>query len=107
MPSDALPDDPARPADPVTSTSNAASSPEPVSAAFPGSAIDPADLATALRVLGSLADIDEEHPDFVAVRRATASMFKEVKKARRLEKREAVASADRAVVAATATGAPD
>jgi hypothetical protein len=93
VPSDALPDDPAAPTDPV--------------APAPDAAIDPADLAVTLRVLGSLADIDEEHPDFVAVRRATASMFKSVKKARRLEKREAVASADRAVVAATATGAPD
>ncbi|OUE00618.1 SDR family oxidoreductase [Clavibacter michiganensis] len=105
MPSDALPDDPARPADPVTPLPDAISSPD--RSAAPGSAIDPDELAVALRVLGSLADIDEEHPDFVAVRRATASMFKQVKKARRLEKREAVASADRAVVAATATGAPD
>ena len=51
--------------------------------------------------------IDEEHPDFVAVRQATARMFKAVKKARRLEKRAEIADADRAVVAATATGAPD
>ncbi|MBC7724770.1 MAG: SDR family NAD(P)-dependent oxidoreductase [Burkholderiaceae bacterium] len=51
--------------------------------------------------------IDEEHPDFIAVRRATARMFKSVKKNRRLEKRAVIANADRAVVAATATGAPD
>ena len=51
--------------------------------------------------------IDEEHPDFVAVRQATARMFKAVKKTRRLEKRAEIADADRAVVAATATGAPD
>jgi NAD(P)-dependent dehydrogenase (short-subunit alcohol dehydrogenase family) len=51
--------------------------------------------------------IDEEHPDFIAVRQATARMFKAVKKTRRLEKRAEIADADRAVVAATATGAPD
>ena len=34
-------------------------------------------------------------------------MFKSVKKARRAERRDEIAEADRAVVAATATGAPD
>jgi NAD(P)-dependent dehydrogenase (short-subunit alcohol dehydrogenase family) len=52
-------------------------------------------------------EIDEEHPDFIAVRRATARMFKSVKKSRRLERRAEIADADRSVVAATATGAPD
>ncbi|MEO7348326.1 MAG: SDR family NAD(P)-dependent oxidoreductase [Terrimesophilobacter sp.] len=52
-------------------------------------------------------ELDEEHPDFIAVRQATARMFKAVKKNRRLEKRAEIAEADRAVVAATATGAPD
>lgn len=70
-------------------------------------AIDPADLEATLRVLRGMAELDEEHPDFVAVRQATAKMFKAVKKARRLELRAVVADADRAVVAATATGAPD
>jgi NAD(P)-dependent dehydrogenase (short-subunit alcohol dehydrogenase family) len=51
--------------------------------------------------------LDEEHPDFVSVRQATARMFKSVKKTRRLQKRAEIADADRAVVAATATGAPD
>ena len=51
--------------------------------------------------------LDEGHPDFVAVRRATARMFKAVKKSGRLDKRAAIAEADRAVIAATATGAPD
>ncbi|NYF10998.1 NAD(P)-dependent dehydrogenase (short-subunit alcohol dehydrogenase family) [Leifsonia sp. AK011] len=73
----------------------------------PTDGLDPEDLATTLRVLESMAELDEEHPDFVAVRRATARMFKAVKKARRLELRAQVAEADRAVVAATATGAPD
>jgi hypothetical protein len=69
--------------------------------------LDPADLDTVLRVLAAMDELDEEHPDFVAVRRATARMFKAVKKNRRLEKRAGIAEADRAVVAATATGAPD
>lgn len=69
--------------------------------------IDPADLATTLRVLATLHELDQEHPDFVSVRRATAHMFKAVKQTRRREAREAELAADRAVVAATATGAPD
>ena len=69
--------------------------------------IDPEKLATALEVLAQLNELDEEHPDFLTVRRATAQMFKSVKKARRLELRAQVAEADRIVVAATATGAAD
>jgi NAD(P)-dependent dehydrogenase (short-subunit alcohol dehydrogenase family) len=69
--------------------------------------IDPQKLAITLEVLGRLNELDEEHPDFLTVRRATAQMFKSVKKARRLELRAQVADADRGVVAATATGAPD
>jgi NAD(P)-dependent dehydrogenase (short-subunit alcohol dehydrogenase family) len=69
--------------------------------------IDPEKLAVTLEVLASLNELDEEHPDFLTVRRATAQMFKSVKKARRLELRAQVADADRSVVAATATGAAD
>ena len=69
--------------------------------------VDPDELATTLRVLAGMSAMHEEHPDFVAVRRATAAMFKAVKRVRRREIRDAVAHADRAVVAATATGAPD
>jgi len=60
-----------------------------------------------LQVLADLDQLDERHPDFIAVRRATARMFKSVKKSRRDSKRLQIAEADRAVVAATATGAPD
>ena len=60
-----------------------------------------------LEVLADLDQLDERHPDFIAVRRATARMFKSVKKSRRDSKRLQIAEADRAVVAATATGAPD
>ncbi|MGV8970964.1 MAG: SDR family NAD(P)-dependent oxidoreductase, partial [Rhodoglobus sp.] len=71
------------------------------------SGIDPADLDVVLKVLSQMAEVDEEHPDFITVRRATAKMFKAVKKERRLEKRAVIADADRSVIAATATGAPD
>jgi NAD(P)-dependent dehydrogenase (short-subunit alcohol dehydrogenase family) len=70
-------------------------------------AIAPADLAVTLEVLARMAELDEDHPDFVAVRRATALMFKAVKRERRREIRAAVADADKSVIAATATGAPD
>jgi len=60
-----------------------------------------------LSVLAELHQIDQNHPDFIAVRRATAHMFKAAKKSRRDAKRSEIAEADRTVVAATATGAPD
>jgi NAD(P)-dependent dehydrogenase (short-subunit alcohol dehydrogenase family) len=67
-------------------------------------AIDPDDLATALRVLKQAGAFDNDHPDFVALRRATATFFKDAKRERRLTKRQAEAAADRAVVELTATG---
>ena len=69
--------------------------------------LSPEDLQACLRVLSSIHVLDEEHPDYIAVRRATAKMFKSVKKHKKIEKRSAVAEADRAVVALTATGASD
>ncbi|MFP3464786.1 SDR family NAD(P)-dependent oxidoreductase [Leifsonia sp. SIMBA_070] len=77
----------------------------PESPADPG--LDPDDLAVTLRVLQQLHELDQEHPDYVTVRRATAHMFKASKQARKRELRRQVAEADRAVIAATATGAPD
>jgi NAD(P)-dependent dehydrogenase (short-subunit alcohol dehydrogenase family) len=68
--------------------------------------IDPAHLELCLRVLAEVDDLPTEHPDAVAVRRATAGLWKTVRKQRRAAKRQAVADADRAVTAATATGAP-
>ena len=73
----------------------------------PNAGIDPERLTVTLAVLAELHQLDEKHPDFIAVRRATAHMFKAAKKSRRDEKRAQIADADRAVVAATATGAPD
>ncbi len=68
--------------------------------------IDPADLAACLRVLARLDELPVEHPDAVAVRRATAKVFKTVKERRRAERRTAILANDEAVTAATATGAP-
>jgi NAD(P)-dependent dehydrogenase (short-subunit alcohol dehydrogenase family) len=69
-------------------------------------AIDPNDLATCLRVLAAAEALPPEHPDAVAVRRATGRLFKTVKRERRIARRDAISAADRAVVAATATGSP-
>ena len=46
------------------------------SSADASSAIDPTELQVTLRVLAAMDAIDEEHPDFIAVRQATARMFK-------------------------------
>jgi NAD(P)-dependent dehydrogenase (short-subunit alcohol dehydrogenase family) len=68
--------------------------------------IDPDRLADALRVLAEVEQLPTEHPDAVAVRRATGRLFKTVKEQRRAERRSAVRANDDAVTAATATGAP-
>jgi NAD(P)-dependent dehydrogenase (short-subunit alcohol dehydrogenase family) len=68
--------------------------------------IDPNDLAAYQRVLAQVDDMPVEHPDAVAVRHATAGLFKTVKERRRAERRAAVVANDEAVTAATATGAP-
>ncbi|MBC7632442.1 MAG: SDR family NAD(P)-dependent oxidoreductase [Flavobacterium sp.] len=68
--------------------------------------IDPADLAVALRVLAAAERLVEDDPDYVALRRACGTFYKNVKKHRRLDKRARVAAADRAVVSITATGSP-
>ncbi|MGW5516776.1 SDR family NAD(P)-dependent oxidoreductase [Nocardia africana] len=69
--------------------------------------IDPDELAICLRVLDQAALLDDDHPDSLAVQRAVGHMFKKLKRRRRNQARDAVAAADRAVVAATATGSPN
>ena len=69
--------------------------------------IDPARLAACLAVLAEVDELPVEHPDAVAVRRATARLYKTVRQRRKSAKRAAVTAADEAVTAATATGAPD
>ena len=68
--------------------------------------IDPAELEVCLRVLREVDALPVEHPDAVALRRATAGLHKTVKLRRRAERRAAILAADAAVTAATATGAP-
>jgi len=76
-----------------------------MSAELPG--IDPARLAACLDVLREAESLPGEHPDAIALRRATAGLFKAVKAGRRRDRREAVLAADNAVTASTATAAPD
>ena len=75
--------------------------PDPV----PG--IAPEDLDVVLRVIRGLDDLPLDHPDAIAVRMATAELYKQVKHRRRKEKQQAVRANDEAVTAATATGAPN
>ncbi|WP_309116426.1 SDR family NAD(P)-dependent oxidoreductase [Saccharothrix sp.] len=68
--------------------------------------IDPAEMEIALRVLAQVDELDTEHPDAVVIRRATAGIWKSLRKRRKAAKRAAVTLADRAVIEATATGSP-
>src|SRR3954449_7441624 len=68
--------------------------------------IDPDRLADALRLLAEVEQLPTEHPDAVAVRRATGRLFKTVKEQRRAARRAEGRANDDAVTAATATGAP-
>ena len=68
--------------------------------------IDPDDMGAFERVVARAQELPVEHPDAVAVRRATAGLYKAAKLRRRAERRDAVLAADDAVTAATATGAP-
>jgi NAD(P)-dependent dehydrogenase (short-subunit alcohol dehydrogenase family) len=67
--------------------------------------VDAERLALCLDVLAEVENLPPEHPDAVAVRRATAGLFKTVKMRRRRERRDAILAADREVTEATATGA--
>lgn len=64
------------------------------------------DMARALAVLAAVRDLPAGHADAVTIRRATASIYKQYKQDRRAARREAVLSADQAVLSATATGSP-
>jgi NAD(P)-dependent dehydrogenase (short-subunit alcohol dehydrogenase family) len=68
--------------------------------------IDPELMDICLRVLAQVEELPTEHPDAVAIRRATAGIFKTVRKMRRTARREAESAADRAVIESTATGSP-
>jgi NAD(P)-dependent dehydrogenase (short-subunit alcohol dehydrogenase family) len=68
--------------------------------------IAPERLEECLRVLAEVDSLPAGHPDAVAVQRATAGLYKSVRRRRRAERREAILANDEAVTAATATGAP-
>ncbi|MBW5422395.1 SDR family NAD(P)-dependent oxidoreductase [Streptomyces sp. BG9H] len=72
-----------------------------------GPGIDPDRLAVCLSVLDELDKLDVDHPDAIAVRRATAGIYRTVKQRRRQERRAAKTAHDRAVTEATATGSAD
>ena len=69
--------------------------------------LDPSDVEACLRVLARIHEFPEDHPDYVAVRRATGKMFKAVKKYRRDVARAHVRDLDRSVLEATATASPE
>jgi NAD(P)-dependent dehydrogenase (short-subunit alcohol dehydrogenase family) len=69
--------------------------------------LTPEEIQACLKVLNTIHAYDEEHPDYISVRRATGKMFKAVKRHRRVSKRDLISEADRAVIALTATAAPD
>jgi NAD(P)-dependent dehydrogenase (short-subunit alcohol dehydrogenase family) len=68
--------------------------------------IDPEDLATALRVLEQLPELDAGHPDIETIKRATGRMYKRVRKSRRRAALRPQVEHDEAVIALTATGSP-
>ena len=69
-----------------------------------GPGIDPERLAVCLSVLDELDKLEVDHPDAIAVRRATAGVYRTVKQRRRQERRAAKTAHDKAVTEATATG---
>ncbi|MFQ6147019.1 SDR family NAD(P)-dependent oxidoreductase [Streptomyces seoulensis] len=69
-----------------------------------GPGIDPGRLAVCLDVLQELDRIEVDHPDAIAVRRATSHVYRMVKQRRRQERRAAKTAHDKAVTEATATG---
>jgi len=69
--------------------------------------IPAADLQLCLDVLAQADELPTEHPDAVAIRRATARIYKGVKESRRAERRQKVLANDHAITALTATGAPE
>ncbi|GAU70424.1 putative oxidoreductase [Streptomyces sp. NBRC 110611] len=71
-----------------------------------GAGIDAERMAVCLSVLEELDALPLDHPDAITIRRATAGIYRTVKQRRRQERRAAKTANDRAVTAATATGAP-
>lgn len=72
-----------------------------------GPGIDPERMAVCLAVLDELDKLDVDHPDAIAVRRATAGIYRTVKQRRRQDRRAAKTAHDKAVTEATATGSAE
>ncbi|UKY54455.1 SDR family NAD(P)-dependent oxidoreductase [Streptomyces inhibens] len=72
-----------------------------------GAGIDSERMAVCLSVIEELDALPLDHPDAIAIRRATAGIYRKVKQRRRQERRAAKTANDRAVTEATATGASD
>jgi len=70
------------------------------------STIDPEELEVCLRVLQEAERLPIGHPDALRIQRATAGIYKTVRRRRRSQRRAAIVAADTAVTEATATGAP-
>ena len=68
--------------------------------------LDPADVATAVRVLDLAPRLDVDDPDFETLKRAASLLYKRLKKDRRNAKTWAERKADRQVIESTATGSP-
>ncbi len=68
--------------------------------------LDPADVATAVRVLDLAHRLDVDDPDFETLKRAASLLYKRLKKDRRNAKTWAERKADRQVIESTATGSP-
>ncbi|MFA9271553.1 MAG: SDR family NAD(P)-dependent oxidoreductase, partial [Baekduiaceae bacterium] len=68
--------------------------------------LDPDELAHALQILARAEQLPLDHPDAIAVQRATAKLYKTVRQRRRSEKRAAIVAHDEEITAKTATGAP-
>ncbi|NUK64534.1 SDR family NAD(P)-dependent oxidoreductase [Streptomyces lunaelactis] len=72
-----------------------------------GRGIDPERLAVCLSVLDELDKLNVDHPHAIAVRRATAGIYRTVKQRRRQERRAAKTAHDKSVTEATATGSAE
>ena len=69
--------------------------------------IDPEQMRVCLDVIARAGALPGDHPDSLALQRASATLFKMVKVARRKERRDSRKAHDDAVLSATATAAPD
>ncbi|MEU1624882.1 SDR family NAD(P)-dependent oxidoreductase [Streptomyces sp. NPDC020096] len=71
-----------------------------------GPGLNPERLRLCLDIIAELDELPLDHPDAITVRKAVAHIFRTVKQRRRQERRARKTANDRAVTAATATGAP-